>query len=130
MYFNGYAHLTDSGRPLPNKPLRVVVTDESVRAWDGSNFVYELPMVSVTAVQVSDGTVFARETPQWAIVVGIIGLLVFCIGFLFFFVKQDVPKPGTMLSLLTDDGRRVTVRVSEPFGIGQARWWPLVQAKR
>ena len=46
-----------------------------------------------------------RKTPTWAIVVGIIGLFVFLIGVLFFFVKENQQVESRILTITLSDGR-------------------------
>jgi hypothetical protein len=46
-----------------------------------------------------------RKTPTWAIVLGIIGTLLFIIGFLFFFVKETRQEESRILTITLNDGR-------------------------
>ena len=45
-----------------------------------------------------------RKRPDWATVVGIIGLLFFLIGIVFFFIKETVRHSGVQLTVTTADG--------------------------
>lgn len=51
-------------------------------------------------VRFVETAVTERRTPAWAVVVGLIGLFVFLIGIVFFFVKQDVQVRKTALTVV------------------------------
>jgi len=52
-----------------------------------------------------------KRTPPWAVIVGLIGLLVFLIGILFFFIKEDVRTPTALVEIAGHDGRMVVLRI-------------------
>jgi hypothetical protein len=51
-----------------------------------------------------------RKTPTWAIIMGIIGLFVFLIGLVFFFVKQNVTEMKQGVTISTSDGQFSGIR--------------------
>lgn len=127
-FYDGWGRMSDSAGKVPESRLRVIATSESIRAWEGDHCVLDIATEALTAVQVSDGTTTSRRMPVWAAVLGIIGLFFFLIGIVFFFVKETVNTPGTLVSLMTKDGRTLILSTTQPYGAGQAQWWPLAMA--
>lgn len=59
------------------------------------------PIIDWTAdVRFVETTSTVRKTPGWAVVLGVIGILFFLIGILFFFVKQDVPVKSQAMTIV------------------------------
>jgi hypothetical protein len=118
---------TIDGVPLDN-PLhagRFVVTSDYVGVWERDESRLWIPTAQLRGIDVSDATTIERRVPGWAIVLGIIGLFFFLIGVLFFFIKQDRPVPGALVTVLTADGRVVRAYVRMPFGVVHGLLWPL-----
>lgn len=65
------------------------------------------PSSQVVSIEVSDTWRETRSTPGWAIVLGVIGLAVFLLGALLFFVKTTKRTPAAVLELRLMDGRLV-----------------------
>ena len=47
----------------------------------------------------------AYQTPTWAIILGIIGLFIFLIGLVFFFVKENQQVESRISTVTLTDGR-------------------------
>ena len=55
-------------------------------------------------------TTMRRERPGWATALGVLGLLFFLIGVVFFFVKVDVPETRNVTTVRLANGNSFTVQ--------------------
>lgn len=67
--------------------------------------------------------VVVKETPSWAKVLGVIGIVFFLLGLLFFLVKEERRIPAAVVEVTDVDGRVLALQVrDEPnrlrYGIG------------
>jgi hypothetical protein len=67
-----------------------------------------VPGYSVTSTSPTSVIITRKFTPTWAVVVGVLGLLLFLIGVLFFFVKTT----ETLSVTLSEAGGKTTVALS------------------
>lgn len=74
---------------------------------DNTATLLSFPTASVVSVEVQETWREKRSTPTWAIVLGIIGLLLFLIGALFFLVKETKRVPAAVVEVRLNDGRMV-----------------------
>jgi hypothetical protein len=66
-----------------------------------------------------------RKIPTWAAVLGVLGLFVFFIGIVFFFVRETRQIETRILTVTLDDGttrQLVELNPGEPFGFGNVPW--------
>ena len=79
------------------------------------------PIRAVTRVLPTE--IVVRETPSWAKVLGVIGILFFLIGLLFFLVKEERRIPAAVIEVTGQDGRMLVLQVRDDpnrlrYGIG------------
>lgn len=83
--------------------------DGSVQVIQNRKVQMFVPASSVLTLGLEYRTVMVRRTPTWAIVAGVLGLLVFLLGIAFFFVKETVPEKRTFTVLELKDGRSIAI---------------------
>lgn len=86
---------------------------DSSGAWtvhNGPTLELTLPPGYVAWTRVSPSDVVTKKTPTWAVVLGVLGLLLFLIGILFFFVKTSEVEQGALVEIGGSDGRVLAFR--------------------
>lgn len=105
----------DYGLSAPcTQPWGLTVTRDERSTWTlvkGRDVLLELHAEHVAWTRVTATETVTKRTPPWAVIVGLIGLLVFLIGILFFFIKEDVRTPTALVEIAGHDGRMVVLRI-------------------
>lgn len=91
--------------------------DLIVATADGGTVLYAAPAADCTMTH--DTVVHeTKRTPQWAIVLGVLGIFFFLIGILFFFVKETIATTYSVAVIDTPHGQlRVRTGVAQPSRI-------------